>query len=118
MGLLPVAPTGHIPQQFAQLGGRLFAFCLELGLGGDASGGRKFRRLERQTAQQNRNPVKNGGQAEVGAAGGVGHTPHHGENSTANRDKAAGRQQIFHRRRGKDAIVTSRPSGWRSEGLW
>ena len=87
MSLLPIAPAGHILEELAQgLAGGLLAQRFSPGLGGQQLSRRQLRRLERQTAQQDWNPVKDRGQAEVGVAGGVADPADHREGGPGDGD--------------------------------
>ena len=87
MGLLPVAPTGHILHQLAQglAGGRIAQGS------GFLRGRNQLRRrqlggFQGQAPQQDRNPVEDRGQAEVRVAGGVADPADHREGGTGDGD--------------------------------
>ena len=78
MGLLAVTPAGDILHQLAQgLAGGILPQGNCRRIRGHQLGRRQLGGFQRQTSQQDRDPVKDRGQAEVGIAGGVAEPADH-----------------------------------------
>ena len=97
MGLLAVAPAGHIGQQ---LGQRRALLLLPQGpvplRGAEPLRRRQLRGFQRQASQQDWNAIKNCRQTEVWIAGGVANPADRRKKGSGNRYQAGGGEQCLH----------------------